>query len=179
MSDPVTLKQLSEELGVTVQALRLWCKKNDVRKERHGAGKESYVLSDEELNSVRAYYDGCSNENREKKEDRKEKQRKESCESVKSDFISSLQAQNELLSQQLEVKDKQIEALTEQNSSLIKQLDNITAALQAAQALHGIDKQQKAIEVFEAAPAAEPPQDPPQQQPHKRTLSERIRAFFK
>ena len=92
----------------------------------------------------------------------------------------------DVLMRQLETKDKQIESLQEQlkeaqihTNELSKAIDNLTTALQAAQALHGIDKQQKAIEVIEAAPAAEAPQDPPQQQPHKRTLSERIRAFFK
>ena len=92
----------------------------------------------------------------------------------------------DVLLRQLETKDKQIESLQEQlkeaqihASELSKAIDNLTTALQAAQALHGIDKQQKAIEVIEAAPGAEAPQDPPQQQPHKRTLSERIRAFFK
>ena len=88
-----------------------------------------------------------------------------------STIDSKLSTDNRLidtLMKQLETKDKQIEALTEQNAALINQLNNLTAALQAAQALHRIDKQQKAIEVFEA------PQDPPQQQPPKRGFFQRL-----
>lgn len=51
------------------------------------------------------------------------------------------------LTKQLEVKDEQIKSLTEQVSSLVNQIAKLTTALQAAQALHGMDKQQKAIEV--------------------------------
>lgn len=166
-----TIKELSAEIGVSEQALRQWCKKNNVRKERTQGTKASYIIDFDTEKSIKEYYSSESKERKAESNETKEKAKKGNA------FDNGILL--ETLTKQLEVKDKQIEALTEQNSSLIKQLDNITAALQAAQALHGIDKQQKAIEVIEAAPAAEAPQDPPQQQPRKRTLSERIRAFFK
>ena len=171
MNEYKTIKELAAEIGVSEQALRQWCKKNNVRKERTQGTKPSYIIDFDTEKSIKEYYSGETIERKAESNETKEKAKKGNA--FDNDILL------ETLTKQLEVKDKQIEALTEQNSSLIKQLDNITAALQAAQALHGIDKQQKAIEVFEAAPAAEPPQDPPQQQPHKRTLSERIRAFFK
>lgn len=75
------------------------------------------------------------------------------------------------LTDQLAAKDEQITALTAQNAKLIDTIDKLTTALQAAQALHGMDKQTKAIDV--QAPAAEQAKAPePHKQPAPRPRSE-------
>ncbi len=88
----------------------------------------------------------------------------------------------DILTQQIQTKDKQIEAMQAQISKLTDTVKELTTALQAAQALHGMDKQQKVIEVKEQPePRPVPVRQPERhkQQPKKRTLSERIRDFFK
>ena len=171
MNEYKTIKELAAEIGVSEQALRQWCKKNNVRKERTQGTKPSYIIDFDTEKAIKKYYSGETSERKAESKEAKERTKKAS--SFDNDILL------ETLTKQLEVKDKQIEALTEQNSSLI-------AALQAAQALHGMDKQQTVIEVKEdpgpeSQPASSEPQEPPRelQQPHKRTLSERIRAFFK
>lgn len=63
--------------------------------------------------------------------------------------VEELRADKEQLISQLEEKQRTIDGL-------ISQLDNVTAALKAAQTLHGIEKQQKVIEVKAAAAAEDP-----------------------
>lgn len=95
--------------------------------------------------------------------------------------IDELKADKAKLNERLDKAESDRTELIESNKEL-------TIALKAAQALHGMDKQQKAIETVQAVPESESqpassePQEPPrelQQPPKKRTLSERIRAFFK
>ena len=69
---------------------------------------------------------------------------------VDSKLVDTLQKTVEALTKQLEVKDNQINTLTE----TVKEL---TIALKAAQALHGMDKQQKTIEVKAAPSRSEQP----------------------
>lgn len=74
----------------------------------------------------------------------------------------------------MQVKDKQIEKLTEQVSTLLQQIDKLTTALQAAQALHGMDKQQAVIEVKERpAAASETSRTTSEPRPAQRHRSER------
>ena len=55
------------------------------------------------------------------------------------------------LTQQLTVKDNQIAALQSEVATLTDTVKELTIALKAAQALHGMDKQQKTIDVKAAA----------------------------
>ena len=55
------------------------------------------------------------------------------------------------LTQQLTVKDNQISALQSEVATLTDTVKELTIALKAAQALHGMDKQQKTIDVRAAA----------------------------
>lgn len=55
------------------------------------------------------------------------------------------------LTRQLEQKDRQIEEKDRTINKLLDQIDKLTTALNAAQVLHGLDKQQEVIEVKEAA----------------------------
>ena len=56
------------------------------------------------------------------------------------------------LTQQLTVKDSQIAALQNQIDKLTQTVQDLTIALKAAQALHGMDKQTKVIEITEPEP---------------------------
>ena len=148
-----TIKELSAEIGVSEQALRQWCRSHGVRKERTQGAKPSYIIDFDTEKSIKEYYSSESKERKAESNETKEKEKKGN--SFDADLLL------ETFTKQLEVKDKQIEALTEQNNSLLKQLENITAALQAAQALHGMEKKQKVIETEQAAPEgdqSEPPQ---------------------
>lgn len=83
------------------------------------------------------------------------------------------------LTQQLTVKDSQITALQKEVDKLTETIHELTIALKAAQALHGMDKKQTVIEVKEQPPApARPaaanvesrqPRPRPKQQPPKKT----------
>ena len=77
----MTIQELSQELNISAQALRQWCKKNNVRKERTKGTKATYVLDCDTVTQARAYYLSESKESNERKE---EKQRKESKESSKN-----------------------------------------------------------------------------------------------
>ena len=56
MSDTITIKQLSQEIGVSEQALRQWCKKNNIRKERTQGTKPCYIIDCDAEKQIRAYY---------------------------------------------------------------------------------------------------------------------------
>lgn len=158
----MTIKELSAELKVSEQAIRQWCKKNNVRKESTKARKASYIIDCDTEKQLRAYYsDRESNESNERKASTNSKQGKESNET----FLSQL----EKLAAQLEDSQKlnaqltaQIEELRTDKlylrglvDKLTAQLDSVTTALKAAQALHGMERQQQAIEVKPEAAAAE------------------------
>lgn len=172
----MTVKELSDELGVSEQALRQWCKKNNVRKERTQGTKASYILTFDIAEQARKHYGGeQSDESKESNERKGRKQSNESNETFLSK-LAALETDNKVLTAQLaEAKEKdaalaaQIEELKadkqylrELVDRLTAQLDRVTAALQAAQALHGIEKQTKAIEV-----KSEPKKDAPSERPQR------------
>ena len=104
--------------------------------------------------------------------------------STNSKLVDSLTAQIETLTKQLTVKDEQLSAAQAQINSLVDTIHEMTIALKAAQALHGMDKQQKTIEVKQekAEAKAQTQLHTQKQKPapkQKRTLSDRIKAFFK
>ena len=98
--------------------------------------------------------------------------------STNSKLVDSLTAQIETLTKQLTVKDEQLAAAQAQINSLVDTIHEMTIALKAAQALHGMDKQQKTIEVKQEKAEAKA-QTQLHTQKQKRTLSDRIKAFFK
>lgn len=103
---------------------------------------------------------------------------------IQNDYIDSLSAQIDTLTKQLKAKDEQLTAAQAQITKLIDTIHELTIALKAAQALHGIDKQQKVIEVKQEKAEAKPhtplhTQKPKQEPNRQRKLSDRIKAFFK
>lgn len=103
----------------------------------------------------------------------------------KDNQINLLQSQLDFLKAQLSDKDKTIDSLQADKAKLNERLDkaetnisNLTTALTAAQALHGMDKQQAVIEVKEQA-SAEPEQKEPAEDPAPQKLSFFQRLFRK
>ena len=98
----ITIKELAQELNVSEQALRSWCKRNEIKKTTKGK-ITSYFLDDNAVESIRSYYTS------QRKRNTTNTQRKHN----KSDHAL------DVLQAQITEKDKQISALTSQVQSLI------------------------------------------------------------
>lgn len=195
----MTIQELSQELNISAQALRQWCKKNNVRKERTKGTKATYVLDFDTVTQARAYYLNESKESNERKETNQRKESNESKESdsetvqkrfkndsrndietIQSEYIESLKAQVQLLTEQLKVKDKQIADLSEQVKDFSLKLDKQQALHAGTIQTQLIDKQAPA-EPTTAATTKRPAQRPrsERQQPHKKQsmLDSLVKAF--
>jgi hypothetical protein len=141
----LTIKELSIELGVSEQALRQWCKKNNVRKESTKARKASYIIDcDTEILIRNHYKPEKSNETNESKETKAGKQGKESngnlqestqqdlqkaliqslqqqVEDLKADK-KSLQADKDYLQERLTAAEQEREALTKERQTILAEL---------------------------------------------------------
>ena len=126
----MTIQELSQELNISAQALRQWCKKNNVRKERTQGKKATYILDCDTVTKAKAYYLSESKESNETKE---EKQRKESNESKLFDI---LQKELDTLREQFAEKDKTIESLLKKLDEQIAIATKFEERLQAEQILH-------------------------------------------
>ena len=155
-----TTKELAEICNVSEQAIRSWCKRNNVEKERNESTKASYVIDELTETAIIGYYQGevapfipqesnaSTKVRKETLQERKEatQEGKESWKAVSDvlkEQISSQQKQIDTLTEQLKKKDeqltekdKQIEQLT--STLLLSQQtqQDLTAALTTAQALH-------------------------------------------
>ena len=166
----MTIQELSQELNISAQALRQWCKKNNVRKERTKGTKATYVLDFDTVTQARAYYLSESKESNERKETNQRKESNESKESdsetaqkrfkndsrndietIQSEYIESLKAQVQLLTEQLKVKDKQIADLSEQVKDFSLKLDKQQALHAGTIQTQLIDKQAPAEPTTAAA----------------------------
>ena len=195
----MTIQELSQELNISAQALRQWCKKNNVRKERTKGTKATYVLDFDTVTQARAYYLSESKESNERKETNQRKESNESKESnsetvqkrfkndsrndietIQSEYIESLKAQVQLLTEQLKVKDKQIADLSEQVKDFSLKLDKQQALHAGTIQTQLIDKQAPA-EPTTAAATKRPAQRPrsERRQPRKKQsmLDSLLKAF--
>lgn len=194
MSDIITIKQLSQELGVSEQALRQWCKKNNIRKERIQGTKPCYIIDLDTEKQIKTYYSNESNETKKKSIERKEENQNnesnETKESIKvanvsqplmddlqKEYIETLKAQIALLSEQLNVKDNQINILTTEIEQERKERQTILMELLS---LRGQPK----ITTVTASDTKSNTESRVTRQvksipKRRRTLSERIRDFFK
>lgn len=195
----MTIQELSQELNISAQALRQWCKKNNVRKERTKGTKATYVLDCDTVTRARAYYLSESKESNERKETNQRKESNESKESnsetaqkrfkndsrndietIQSEYIESLKAQVQLLTEQLKMKDKQIADLSEQVKDFSLKLDKQQALHAGTIQTQLIDKQAPA-EPTTAAATKRPAQRPrsERQQPRKKQsmLDSLLKAF--
>ena len=98
----ITIKELAQELNVSEQDLRSWCKRNEIKKTTKGK-ITSYFLDDNAVESIRSYYTS------QRKRNTTNTQRKHN----ESDHAL------DVLQAQITEKDKQISALTSQVQSLI------------------------------------------------------------
>jgi hypothetical protein len=188
----MTIKELSQELQVSEQALRQWCKKNNVRKERTKGRKATYVLDFDTVAQARAYYSSESKESNETNQRKESNESKESnletaqkhfksdIETIQSEYIESLKAQVQLLTEQLKAKDKQIADLSEQVKDFSLKLDKQQALHAGTIQTQLIDKQAPA-EPTTAAATKRPAQRPrsERQQPHRKQsmLDSLLKAF--
>lgn len=158
-----TIKQLSAELHVSEQALRQWCKRNEIKKTTKGK-VTSYFLSANDVEQIRKHY--TTQRKQTHNESESKAQRKENNNvSLLSQLRAELAERDKIIDELRADKQKLNERLDKaeaDRTELIEANKELTIALKAAQALHGMDKQQAAIELKEPAEqvkAAE--QEPP------------------
>ena len=114
----MNIKQLSNELGVSEQALRSWCKRNGVRKESESetkGKKAGYILTENNIEQIKTYY-----ATKGKPQETKGKRN----------------AAFDILAAQLAEKDKQVSEKDKQIESLLEQVKQLNENLSAAHALH-------------------------------------------
>ena len=126
------ITEIAIECGVSEQAVRAWCRRNHVAKDAKG----SFALSESQKSSIYLHYLGVER-------NEVSQPAKASCETCETTLIAMLQGELDRKSEQLAVKDKQIEEL---NARLAEVSSALLAAQQTAataQALHaGTIKQQ-------------------------------------
>lgn len=112
-----TIKELSKVCGVSEQAIRAWCRKNQVPKDAKGKG---FAINETTEMAILLYYGAL---------DAKDTKDKESiCESNSETMVML-----EILQKELEFCKKQLEAKDEQIVTLQKSLESTTEALASAQ----------------------------------------------
>ena len=137
-----TIRQIATECGVSEQAVRAWCRRNNVAKDAKG----SFAIDESIKTAIYQHYRVVER----KEVSQPAKASCETCETSETVLIAMLQKELDLKSEQLAVKDKQIEEL---NARLAESNAALVAAqqtAQAAQALHaGTIQQQLAGESSE------------------------------
>lgn len=133
----ITIKEIAAECGVSEQAVRAWCRRNEVAKDAKG----SFTISESIKTAIYQYY-------RVVERNEVSQPAKASCETFETSetvLIAMLQKELDLKNEQLAVKDKQIEEL---NARLAESNVALVAAqqtAQAAQALHAGTLQQQLL----------------------------------
>ena len=119
------ITEIATECGVSEQAVRAWCRRNHVAKDAKG----SFAISESQKTAIYQHYLGV---------ERKEvsQSAKASCETSETTLIAMLQGELDRKSEQLAVKDKQIEELNARLSEISSALVAAQQTAQAAQALH-------------------------------------------
>ena len=94
------ITEIAAECGVSEQAVRAWCRRNHVAKDAKG----SFAISESQKSAIYQHYLGV---------ERKQVSQpaKASCETCETALIAMLQGELDRKSEQLAVKDKQIEEL--------------------------------------------------------------------
>ena len=163
----MTIKELSQELQVSEQALRSWCKRNGVRKESESetkGKKAGYFLTENDIEQIRNYYSKKGNE---RKDIAKGK------ESKSNQTLDILQAQLSEKDKQISELQKQLADAATERKQLTEEREKLTAErqttlaklfslqdkneklqLELAEYKSIVDKKQAIIEV-DAAPTKE------------------------
>lgn len=126
------ITEIAAECGVSEQAVRAWCRRNHVAKDAKG----SFAISESQKTAIYQHYLGV---------ERKEVSQpaKASCETSETTLIAMLQGELDRKSEQLAVKDKQIEELNARLAEVSSALVAAQQTAQAAQALHAGTIQQQ------------------------------------
>ena len=147
----MTIKQLANELGVCKQTVNNAILQLNLQDTLHKVGNK-YLLSETQILQIKSQIKTpktskstkSTNENEDNEEkiqettiffEKSTKTPKSTNEKEKS-TISFLELQNEILREQLVIKDNQIRLLQEQIGQLTNAMENLTTALNAEQALH-------------------------------------------
>ena len=119
------ITEIATECGVSEQAVRAWCRRNHVAKDAKG----SFAISESQKTAIYQHYLGV---------ERKQVSQpaKASCETCETTLIAMLQGELDRKSEQLAVKDKQIEELNARLAEISSALVAAQQTAQAAQALH-------------------------------------------
>ena len=119
------ITEIAIECGVSEQAVRAWCRRNHVAKDAKG----SFAISESQKTAIYQHYLGV---------ERKQvsQQAKASCETCETTLIAMLQGELDRKSEQLAVKDKQIEELNARLAEVSSALVTAQQTAAAAQALH-------------------------------------------
>lgn len=132
------VKDIALDCGVSEQAIRSWCRRNNVAKD----SKASFVIDEMTKNHIYEHYLGDGY----KQVSQHAKDGCETCETMKNTLISMLRQELDNKNKQLEVKDRQIEELNlrlaESNAALVA----AQQTAQAAQALHAGTMQKQLLE---------------------------------
>ena len=177
----MTIKQLANELGVCKQTVNNAILQLNLQDTLHKVGNK-YLLSETQILQIKSQIKTpktskstkLTNENKDDEEKTQEttaffekstktpktsKSTKSTNEKEKS-TISFLELQNEILREQLVIKDNQICLLQEQIGQLTNAMENLTTALNAEQALHAgtIQKQLTEHSVMQPSDVEQPKQ---------------------
>ena len=116
------ITEIAIECGVSEQAVRAWCRRNQ-------DAKGSFAISESQKTAIYQHYLGV---------ERKQvsQQAKASCETCETTLIAMLQGELDRKSEQLAVKDKQIEELNARLAEVSSALVTAQQTAAAAQALH-------------------------------------------
>lgn len=112
-----TIKELSKVCGVSEQAIRGWCRKNQVPKDAKGKG---FAINESTEMAILLHYGAI---------DTKDAKEKESVSESNSETLLML----EILQKELDFCKKQLESKDEQIVTLQKSLESTTEALASAQ----------------------------------------------
>ena len=128
------ITEIAIECGVSEQAVRAWGRRNHVAKDAKG----SFAISESQKTAIYQHYLGV---------ERKQVSQpaKASCETCETTLIAMLQGELDRKSEQLAVKDKQIEELNARLAEVSSALVAAQQTAQAAQVLHAGTIQQQLL----------------------------------
>ena len=146
----VTIKEISAECGVSEQAVRAWCRRNYVAKDAKG----SFAISESIKTAIYQHYRVFEGN----QVSQSAKGSCETCETSETVLIAMLQKELDLKSEQLAVKDKQIDELNARLAETSAALVAAQHTAQAAQALHAGMIQQQIAGGSDPAVPEQPPE---------------------
>lgn len=174
----ITIKELAQELGVSEQALRQWCKRNEIKKTTKGK-ITSYFLDENTVELIRNYYTA------QRKQGTTNTQRKSNESNTTKAYIDNLLQQIDKLNARLDKAEEERERLNAERQTTLARLfqtedENKALKLELKEYKAIAESKQTVVEVDtvkEQAPAEEQTQQEPAEDPPKKKLSFFQRLF--